>query len=206
MPKIKIPRKSTSIDMTAMCDVSFLLLTFFMLTTQFKADNQVIVDTPSSISEIKLPDTDIMNISITKDGKVFFAIDNKNFTRERLLARIEEKFPQIKLNAEAQKAFVLNGVVGVPLAEFKGYYELQDEDRKSYQMKGIPVDSTNNELGDWIMQGRLSNPGVRITVNGDQGCPWPVVKKVMNTLQDKNVNKFNLITDLEADPNKLKGL
>jgi biopolymer transport protein ExbD len=206
MPKIKIPRKSTSIDMTAMCDVSFLLLTFFMLTTQFKADNQVIVDTPSSISEIKLPDTDIMNISITKDGKVFFAIDNKNFTRERLLARIEEKFPQIKLNAEAQKAFVLNGVVGVPLTEFKGYYELQDEDRKAYQMKGIPVDSTNNELGDWIMQGRLSNPGVRITVNGDQGCPWPVVKKVMNTLQDKNVNKFNLITDLEADPNKLKGL
>lgn len=206
MPKIKLPRKSTSIDMTAMCDVSFLLLTFFMLTTQFKADNQIIVDTPSSISEIKLPDTDIMNISISKDGKVFFAIDNKSFTRERLLARIEEKYPQIKLNAEAQKSFVLNGVVGVPLAEFKGYYELQDEDRKAYTMKGIPVDSANNELGDWIMQGRLSNPGVRITVNGDQGCPWPVVKKVMNTLQDKNVNKFNLITDLEADPNKLKGL
>jgi len=206
MPKIKIPRKSTAIDMTAMCDVSFLLLTFFMLTTQFKSDSSVIVDTPSSISEIKLPDTDIMNITITKDGKVFFTIDNKNFTRERLLQRIEEKYPQVKLSPEAAHTFVLNGTIGFPLAQFKGFYELKDEDRKQFKQPGIPVDSTNNELGDWIMQGRLSNPGVRITVNGDQGCPWPVVKKVMNTLQDKNVNKFNLITDLEADPHKLKGL
>ncbi len=73
--------------MTAMVDVSFLLLTFFMLTTQFKSDDMIIVDTPSSISEIKLPETDILNISVTKDGKVFFSIDNKNFTREKLLAR-----------------------------------------------------------------------------------------------------------------------
>lgn len=206
MPKIKIPRKSTAIDMTAMCDVSFLLLTFFMLTTQFKTDATIIVDTPSSISEIKLPDTDIMNISIAKDGKVFFNIDNKNFTRERLLQRIKEKYPQISLSPEGEKAFVLNGIVGVPLNKFKGFYELEDDARKAYKQEGVPVDSANNELGDWIMQGRLSNPNVRITINGDQGAPWPVVKKVMNTLQDKNVNKFNLITDLEADPNKLKGL
>ncbi len=74
MPKVKIPRKSTLIDMTAMCDVAFLLLTFFMLTTQFKSDESVIVDTPSSISEIKLPDTDILNITVTADGKLFFPI------------------------------------------------------------------------------------------------------------------------------------
>ncbi|MCE7857938.1 MAG: biopolymer transporter ExbD, partial [Ignavibacteria bacterium CHB3] len=76
MPKVKVPRKSTLIDMTAMCDVAFLLLTFFMLTTQFKADESVIVDTPSSISEIKLPDTDILNITVSNDGRVFFHIDN----------------------------------------------------------------------------------------------------------------------------------
>ena len=87
MPKVKIPRKSTTIDMTAMVDVSFLLLTFFMLTTQFKSDDSLIVDTPSSISEIKLPDTDILNITVDAAGKVFFSIDNKNFTRERLLAK-----------------------------------------------------------------------------------------------------------------------
>ncbi|HMN49694.1 MAG TPA: biopolymer transporter ExbD [Ignavibacteriaceae bacterium] len=206
MPKVKIPRKSTLVDMTAMCDVSFLLLTFFMLTTVFRADDSVIVDNPSSISEIKLPDTDIMNITITKEGKVFFSIDNKNFTREKLLAKITEKHPELKFTPEEEKSFVLTGSIGVPLNQLKGFLDLDEVDRKAYQQPGIPVDSTNNELGDWIMQGRLSNPGVRITLNGDQACPWPIVKKVMNTLQDKNVNKFNLITDLEADPNKLKGI
>jgi biopolymer transport protein ExbD len=206
MPKVKVPRKSTLIDMTAMCDVAFLLLTFFMLTTQFKSDESVIVDTPSSISEIKLPDTDILNITISKDGKVFFNMDNKNFSRERLLQRISEKYPELKFTPEEEKAFVLTGNVGVPINQLKGYLALDEFERKTYPLPGIPVDSTNNELGTWIMQGRLSNPNVRITVKGDQACPWPIVKLVMNTLQDKNVNKFNLITDLEADPNKLKGI
>jgi biopolymer transport protein ExbD len=206
MPKVKVARKSTAIDMTAMCDVAFLLLTFFMMTTEFRGDESVIVDTPSSISEIKLPETDILNITVSSDGKVFFNIDNKNFTRERLLARISEKYPELQFTPEEERAFVLTGTIGVPLAELKGYLGLEENDRKMYSQPGIPVDSTNNELGIWIMQGRLSNPNVRITIKGDQACPWPVVKKVMDTFQDKNVNKFNLITDLELDPNKLKGL
>jgi biopolymer transport protein ExbD len=206
MPKVKVARKSTAIDMTAMCDVAFLLLTFFMMTTQFRGEESVIVDTPSSISEIKLPDTDILNITISNDGKVFFSIDNKNFTRERLLQKISEKYPELQFTPKEERAFVLTGTIGVPLAELKGYLGLEENDRKMYPLPGIPVDSTNNELGIWIMQGRLSNPNVRITIKGDQSCPWPVVKKVMDTLQDKNVNKFNLITDLEVDPNKLKGL
>jgi biopolymer transport protein ExbD len=206
MPKVKVARKSTAIDMTAMCDVAFLLLTFFMMTTEFRGDESVIVDTPSSISEIKLPETDILNVTISSDGKVFFNIDNKNFTRERLLERISEKYPELQFTPEEERAFVLTGTIGVPLAELKGYLGLEENDRKMYSQPGIPVDSTNNELGIWIMQGRLSNPNVRITIKGDQACPWPVVKKVMDTFQDKNVNKFNLITDLELDPNKLKGL
>jgi biopolymer transport protein ExbD len=206
MPKVKVARKSTAIDMTAMCDVAFLLLTFFMMTTEFRGDESVIVDTPSSISEIKLPETDILNITVSSDGKVFFNIDNKNFTRERLLGRISEKYPELQFTPEEERAFVLTGTIGVPLAELKSYLGLEENDRKMYSQPGIPVDSTNNELGIWIMQGRLSNPNVRITIKGDQACPWPVVKKVMDTFQDKNVNKFNLITDLELDPNKLKGL
>lgn len=206
MPKVKVPRKSTLIDMTAMCDVAFLLLTFFMLTTQFKSDESVIVDTPSSISDIKLPDTDILNITVTKEGKVFFSIDNKNFTRERLLQKMSERYPELQFTAAEEKAFSLTGSVGVPINQLKGYLDLEEVDRKQYNQPGIPVDSTNNELGIWLMQGRLSNPNVRITVKGDGACPWPVMKQVINTLQSKNVNKFNLITDLEADPNKLKGI
>jgi len=205
MRHIKIQRKSTAIDMTAMTDVSFLLLTFFMLTTQFRSDESVIVDTPSSISEIKLPDTDILLITVTADEKVFFSIDNKNSTRERLLERISEKYPELQFTPEEVRTFVLTGSIGFPLSELKGYLDLEENERKMYNQPGIPVDSTNNELGIWIMQGRLSNPNVRIAIKGDQNCSWLTIKKVMDTLQDKNVNKFNLITDLEADPNKLEG-
>ncbi len=205
MPKVKIPRKSTAMDMTAMCDVAFLLLTFFMLTTHFKSDDSVIVDHPASISEIKLPETDIMNITIDNNGKIFFSIDNKNNTREKLLARMSEKHPELQFTSEEQRAFILTGKVGVPLNQLKGYLALDDAERKMYQQPGIPVDSSNNELGEWIMQGRLSNPEVRITIDGDKACPWPIAKKVMNSLQDKNVNKFNLITSLKMDPNKEKG-
>jgi biopolymer transport protein ExbD len=71
MPKVKIPRKNISLDMTAMCDMAFLLLTFFMLTTKFKPDEPLVVDTPTSISEIKIPESNLMVISIGKEGQVF---------------------------------------------------------------------------------------------------------------------------------------
>ncbi|MGE5400633.1 MAG: ExbD/TolR family protein [Ignavibacteriales bacterium] len=200
MPKVKVPRKSTLIDMTAMCDVAFLLLTFFMLTTQFKSDDSIAVATPSSISEIKLPDTDIMNITVTKDGKVFFGIDNKNFSREKLLQKISEKY-NIQFTPEEAKTFTLTSSIGLPINALKGWLALEELQRKEFKQPGIPVDSTNNELGVWIMQARLSNPGLRIAINGDGGCAYPTVKKVMGTLQEKNVNKFNLITNLEANPN-----
>lgn len=201
MPKVKVPRKSTLIDMTAMCDVAFLLLTFFMMTTQFKGDDSIIVSLPSSISDIKLPEVDIMNITIQKDGKVFFGIDNRTFSRERLIQRIAEKY-NIQFTPEEVKAFTLTGSFGVPINNLKEWLSMQDIDRKAYKQPGIPVDSTNNELGVWVMQARLSNPGLRIAINGDGQASYPVVKKVMGTLQDKNVNKFNLITNLEANPTK----
>src|ERR1700742_2227861 len=91
MPKVKIPRKDISLDMTAMCDMAFLLLTFFMLTTKFKAQEPVTVDMPSSISEIKLPDKDMLTISIDKKGGVFFGVDDQN-TRKILLEKIAQKY------------------------------------------------------------------------------------------------------------------
>lgn len=203
MAKVKIARKSTFIDMTAMCDVAFLLLNFFMLTTQFKPDEAVVVDTPSSISDIKLPDTDIMNITVSKEGAVYFGIDNKNFSRERLLEKIGEKY-NIQFTNEERKAFTLSSSVGMPISQLKGWLGLETEARKVYNQPGVPLDSLNNELGVWVINGRLSNPNIRIAIKGDGNCPYPVIKKVMRTLQDKNVNKFNLITDLETSPTKSK--
>lgn len=200
MPKVKIPRKSTNIDMTAMCDVAFLLLTFFMLTTKFKSDDPVIVDLPSSIAEIKLPDSDIMQITITKDAKVFFGIDGQ-FNRERLLEKIAEKY-NIEFTTEEKYNFSLISSFGVPISKLKDFLDLSPEEWKRPEVQpGIPTDSTNNELGNWVLYGRISNPKYRIAIRGDGNVPYPVVKKVMDIIQEKKVNKFNLITNIEVRPN-----
>ncbi|MFN5920465.1 MAG: ExbD/TolR family protein, partial [Bacteroidota bacterium] len=133
MPKVKVPRKSTSVDMTAMTDVAFLLLTFFMLATKFKPDEPVVVDTPSSISEIKLPETDIMLITIDKEGRVFFGIDGQN-TRAELLNRMTAKY-KLQLSADDVKEFSLLSSFGAPISQLKQYVSLKSEQRADFDKK-----------------------------------------------------------------------
>jgi biopolymer transport protein ExbD len=195
MPKVKVPRKSTAVDMTAMTDVAFLLLTFFMLATKFKPDEPVIVDTPSSISETKLPDVDMMMITIDKENRVFFGIDGQQ-KRDSLLNMISAKY-KIVFTEKEKKEFSLLSAFGVPVAQLKPLLDLPPTERSKIKQPGIPSDSLNNELADWIWFSRLVNKNIRVAVKGDQSTNFPVVKQVMNTLQDKKMNKFNFITTLE---------
>jgi len=199
MSKVKVPRKSTIVDMTAMTDVAFLLLTFFMLATKFKPDEPVVVDTPSSISEIKLPEVDIMLITIDKEGKVFFNVDGQA-TRESLLDRMGEKY-SIQFTPEEKKQFSLISSFGMPIAQLKGYLGMKADERSKIAQPGMPADSANNELADWIWQTRLTNNNVRVALKGDQDTNYPIVKQVIATLQDKKVNRFNFITSLERGEN-----
>src|SRR6218665_1853814 len=98
MPKIKLPRKSTHIDMTAMCDVAFLLLTFFMLATKFKPEEPVQVETPSSTSTKPIPEG-FMLITLDKAGRVFFAVDNLNAKRD-IISQINDEKKLGLTNAE----------------------------------------------------------------------------------------------------------
>lgn len=198
MPKLKLPRKSTLIDMTAMCDMAFLLLNFFILTAKFQPDEAAIVDTPSSVSEIKLPDTDIMTITIDKNGIVYFGIDGQH-TREQLIRKIGQKY-KIDFTPEEIHVFSLTASVGLPVSILKQYLSFSAEERKSVKQTGIPIDSFRNELTDWVIFSRISNPKLRIAIKGDQDAAYPIVKQVMNTLQENKINKFNLITDLETAP------
>lgn len=197
MPKVKVPRKSTSVDMTAMTDVAFLLLTFFMLATKFKPDEPVVVDTPSSISEIKLPETDIMLITIDKNGRVFFGVDGQN-TRVDLLNRMQAKY-NLQFTPEEIKEFSLLSSFGAPISQLKQYLNLKADQRSEFDKKttGIPCDSTNNELADWIWQARLANNNIRVAIKGDRETSYKAFKNVVNTLQDKKVNRFNFITSME---------
>ncbi len=195
MSKVKIPRKSTVVDMTAMTDVAFLLLTFFMLATKFKPDEPVTVTTPSSISEIKLPETDILLLTIDKDSRVFFAMDGDQ-NKIELLTKMAEKY-QLTFTDAQKKEFSLLSSFGVSIKNLGQYLDLDAEARKSFAQSGIPSDSTNNELADWIVQARYTNKNLRFAVKGDGDAGYPVIKQVLATLQEKKVNRFNFITSLE---------
>ncbi len=196
MSKVKVPRKSTYVDMTAMTDVAFLLLTFFMLATKFKPEEPVLVDTPSSISEIKLPESDIMLISISKDGRVFFGSDGQP-VRAKVLVEMGKQY-QITFTPEEIKQFSLIEQFGVPIANLKQYLATEGEARSKFPQPGIPSDSAKNELSDWIWQTRLANNDVRVAVKGDKDSNYPVVKQVIATLQERKVNRFNFITSMES--------
>src|ERR1043166_6340787 len=136
MPKVKMARKSTNIDMTAMCDVAFLLLTFFMLATKFKPDEPVVVQTPSSISQITLPDTSIMMITVDPKDHVLFTVDKKKVadlggkdSREGLIRDMNE-YRKLGLNEDEIKKFANGASVGVPLSYLKSYLDADANTQK----------------------------------------------------------------------------
>jgi len=200
MPKIKVPRKSTSIDMTAMCDVSFLLLTFFMLTSKFRPPEAVPIDLPNSRSQIKLEN--IMTVSIDKEGRVFFGL-NETSTREQLLERMLKIHPEIQLSNNQKKAFKGIDMIGFSLAEMPGVLALNPEQFKAYKMKGIPVDSVKNELAEWAFQTRYVDPEMKVALKGDKKSNVKAFNDVVNTITEKvEINKINLITTLSGSSQK----
>ncbi len=205
MAKHKLPRKSTHIDMTAMCDVAFLLLTFFMLATKFKPDEPVVVRTPSSISEIPMPENSIL-ITVDDKGRVFFDYDNKK-AKEALIQTISTE-KGLNLTPEEIKAYSLGSSVGLPFNQLKSYLGMTPIDQKKFQFPGIPVDTSyvaeTNELGYWIQTARFAgqNSGTppRICIKCDAATSYPMVKDVIKTLTKNKIDRFNLLTNLEAVP------
>ncbi|HTP78778.1 MAG TPA: biopolymer transporter ExbD [Bacteroidota bacterium] len=114
MAKHKKGRVSLRMDMTPMVDVAFLLLTFFMLATQFKPTEEVAIELPSSHSAFKLPESDILIISVSKDGRIFMGVDSE-YLRERLFGT-QNKF---KAGIEVDKNQLGNLVIQARVANPK---------------------------------------------------------------------------------------
>ena len=198
MSKVKPNRNTPSLDMTPMVDLAFLLVTFFMLTTKFAPEEPVQVDMPKSHANFRLPDTDILLLTVSKEGHVFFGMDGK-FTKQTLLTNMGSAH-KIKFTPEQINRFAVLPSFGIPLSQLQQFLDMDQEQRKLIKQEGIPADSTNNELADWIIYSRLANPKLRIAIKGDSDTEFPVINKVIETLKSQDVNRFNLITNLISEP------
>lgn len=197
MSKIKVARKSTLIDMTAMSDVTVLLLTFFMLTSTFVQKEPVQVTTPGSVSEIKIPESNILQILIDPKGKVFMSLDKQGDMAETLTSVGRDL--NVTFTPEEVRKFKIQKTFGVPIKNMKAYLAMStDNQDKVLKDLGIPTDSTDNQFKTWIKNARIANPDLRIAIKADQDTPYRVIKSVMTSLQDLRENRYNLITSLKV--------
>jgi biopolymer transport protein ExbD len=196
MSKVKVARKSTRIDMTAMSDVTVLLLTFFMLTSLFVKKEPVQVTTPASVSEIKIPETNILSILIDPKGKVFMSMD-KQGDMVNTLDSVGNHYGITFTDVEKNKFKLLN-TFGVPIKNMKAFLAMKIEEQdKILANYGIPTDSIDNQFKVWVQKARANNSIIRIAIKADQQTPYKVIKDVMTSLQDLRENRYNLITALK---------
>lgn len=205
MPRIKVKRTSTVTDMTAMCDVAALLLTFFILTATARQPEPLAVSTPSSTYEFKVPVENNAILTIGQ-GKVFFEVAG-NKVREKTLQLMGEQYG-VKFTPEEVVRFSGIGSFGVPIQSLKQLIGMNAGDRmKPGIQPGIPADSTDNQLNAWVLNARkatkeINNQDMRISIKGDAKEEYPVVKKIIDVLQKQSVNKFLLVTNSEAKKKK----
>ncbi len=203
MSRAKIKKKSMFIDMTAMSDVTVLLLTFFMLTGTFMKKEPVQVVTPASVSDIKIPETDILSVLVEPSGKIFMSLDKQADMAATLEAMGEEY--GMKFTPQEVKKFSVFQTFGVPMKNMKSFLgltgEQQDNILKDY---GIPCDSIDNQFKAWVRNAKAVNRDLRIAIKADQSTPYSVIKNVMSSLQDLKENRYNLITSLKGSSEEEK--
>ena len=197
---IKMKKKSTSTDMTAMCDVAFLLLTFFILTATAKVPEVMPVDTPQSTVQTKLPEKDLATLTVG-NGKVFFDVKGKD-VRIRTLELMGQKYG-VTFSEDDQNKFAIMESFGVPVQNLKQILDMHPSERRNVKQPGIPKDSLDNQLADWVQNARIANielhdKELELAIKGDAKEEYPVIKKVIDILQDQKINSFRLVTGLRG--------
>ncbi len=199
MAKVKTKKHDTFIDMTAMSDVTVLLLTFFMLTATFLPKEPVQVNTPGSVVDIKIPESNLMTILVSPQGKVYLNFDRPQ-DKLAIINKVSEDF-KMNLSDKQKNAFINQASIGVSFAELPAF--LNEDVRKQDEIlkaRGVPADSANNQLKLWIKYGREVNEDLKIAIKSDNQTPYTLIKSVFTTLQDLKENRFNLITTLKGMP------
>ena len=201
MGKVKIKKSDVWIDMTPMSDVMTLLLCFFMLTSTFVKQEPVKVNSPGSVSEIKVPEKSVLNILVDKTGKIFMSLDNQNDVVD-VLSGMTGQYG-ISLTKAQVKKFQNDPMWGAPMDKLEAYLSLSTQDMSEHLPGlGIPTDSIDGKESEfqlWVRQARDVNPDIKIAIKADEATPYSIVKKIMSELQDMNENRYYLITTLAKE-------
>ncbi len=199
MSKVAPKKQSTFIDMTAMSDVTVLLLTFFMLTATFLPKEPIQVTTPASVIDIKIPDANLMTILIKPNGMVYLNLDRPN-DKKAVLELVSKEY-NMNFTDKQVLSFLNQATIGVPVNQLPAFLDMPMLDQDQYlKTTGIPTDSTNNQLKGWIQRAVSVNGDLKIAIKADRSTPYPLVSNVITTLQELKQNRFNLITTLEGMP------
>jgi len=199
MGRAKLPRKSTNIDMTAMCDVAFLLLSFFILTTKFKPSEAIAVTTPKSVSSKVAPQKDYVQVIMDKDGKVFLEIENES--KKEAIATALNSSHNLGLDVNAFKKAQF---LGAPFSSLASFLKIPDDQRKGNNLPGIPVkDTANNELVEWMRVIKDSYSGEKapaLLLKGDNLAKYPAFKAIIDAFKKNDLLKFQMVTNPEGAP------
>lgn len=220
MPKIKVAKSAPSLDMTPMVDLAFLLVTFFMLAASFRTAEPVIVDPPASHSDKLLPENTIM-VTVDNIGRPFFTLTNAE-ARMNALKRMAERY-KVPFTEKQVKTFGGLSSIGVDIKDLPKYIDLDEAGRKKFQpQKGIPTDSTNNQLHDWILYAaqeanvvykrakdeaiaagkEFKGEKLRYAIKADGKVKYISVKKVIDEFTNLKIYQLNFITSLEGGEKK----
>lgn len=199
MPKIKLPRNNPSIDMTPMVDLGFLLVTFFMLTSQFRPAEPVTTSNPASIADAKIPESDLALFTVDSAGHVFYTVDGPE-ARMNILNDMGEQYKIQFSDLEKQKFSNLTSF-GLPITQMKDWLSKEGPEFKKYPMGGIPSDTLNKELYHWIYFTRRHKDGMklRFAIKGDRKTHFKQIRRVIDVLGEHKIYKLNLVTDMKIE-------
>jgi biopolymer transport protein ExbD len=185
--------------MTAMCDVAFLLLSFFILATKFKPPEALTVVTPSSVSSKIAPDANVVLVTMDKDGKVYLSVSDKNTGEKQSIIDEINTAKNLGLSDAEKTNFVRNPAyfVGVPFTQLKSYLGKAQDQLKGLNLPGIPVkDSTDNEMIDWIRAAVAAFQGskMNLLVKGDDAAKYPSFQGLVIAFKKNDQLKFQMVT------------
>jgi biopolymer transport protein ExbD len=200
MSRPKIARKSTIVDMTAMCDVAFLILSFFILTTKPKPSEAVPIQTPKSVAPKFVPDKDVVMISLNNENHVYLSVSDDAADKEKKKAMLEDvnKANNLGLTPDEIAALTRQPFIGTPLAQLKQQAHFTNDQITAKNLPGIPAqDTTNNQMIEWIRAAATAYQGghMYLILKGDNVAKYPVFKNILTAFKKNEQFKFQMVTN-----------